>query len=183
MRVPKFPTRRGSLAAAAVVCGLCVTSALAKDPPSDLCSLLTPAQLQKTLNQPFGSADKSTAPSPFLGMPSGAHCEYPAQKGAAVKVVFIAYADPSDTQAKQTFDKLSMYYTPESKPAVGDSAYMDAKGAIHVLKGRVRYYIGIEPVGTSKAAPYVPWATPSGTNSPEKTKVLTDLASAVAAQL
>jgi hypothetical protein len=183
MRIPQFPTLRGMVVAAALVCGLSATSVFAKDPPLDLCSLLTPAQLGKTLNQPFGPADKSTAPSPFRGMPSGMHCEYPAQKGVAVKVVFIAYADPSETQAKQTFDKLAMWYTPESKPAVGDSAYVDSKGAIHVLKGRVRYYIAIEPVGTSKVAPYVPWATPPGTNSPAKTKVLTDLASAVAAQL
>lgn len=183
MRITKFPVLRAVMMVAALMCGLSGAAALAKDPPSDLCSLLTPAQLERTLNQPFGPADKSTAPAPFRGMASGTHCEYPAQKGAAVKVVLIAYVDPSEAQAKQTFDKLATWYSPESKPTVGDSAYMDSKGAIHVLKGKVRYYIAIEPVGTSKVAPYVPWATPPGTNSPAKTKVISDLASAVAAQL
>ena len=98
-------------------------------------------------------------------------------------MVFIAYTDTTEAQATQNFNKLAMWYTPESKPAVGDAAYMDSKGAIHVVKGKVRYYIGIEPVGTSNAAPYMPWATPPGTNSPAKSKALTDLATAVAAQL
>jgi len=167
----------------AIVFGIGSSAALAKDPPADLCSLLTPSQLQKTLSQPFGAPDETKAPAPFRGQASGTHCEYPAQKGAAVKVVFIAYADSSDALAKQNFDKLAMWFAPESKPAVGDAAYMDSKGAIHVLKGKVRFYIAIEPVGTSKMVPYVPWATPPGTNSPAKTKVLTDLASAVAAEL
>jgi hypothetical protein len=170
----------------AVIFGLTGSPALPKDPPADLCTLLTPAQLQKTLNQPFGAPEESRAPAPFRGQVAGNHCEYPAQSGpktASVKVVFIAYADSSEDLARQNFDKLAMWFSPESKPAVGDSAYMDSKGAIHVLKGRVRYYIAIEPHGTSKMTPYVPWATPSGTNSPAKTKVLTDLASAVAQEL
>jgi hypothetical protein len=158
-------------------------AALAKDPPSDICSLLLPTQLEKTLGQPFGAAQKSTAPAPFAGQPSGTECDFPAQKGPAVKVVFIAYVDPSAPDAKQTFDRLAAWYTPKSKPAVGDAAYIDSKGAIHVLKGRVRYYIGIAPMGTSKAAPFVPWLSGQHSDTPAKDDQLKDLAAGVAAQL
>jgi hypothetical protein len=64
-------------------------------------------------------------------------------------VTFIAYVDSSPAQAKQNFDKLSMWFPAKSKPAIGDSAYIDTKGAIHVLKGRVRYYIEISSSGGS----------------------------------
>lgn len=60
-------------------------------------------------------------------------------------VTFIVYLDASSSEAKQTFDKLTMWFAPKSKPAIGDSAYIDTKGAIHVLKGKVRYYISLDP--------------------------------------
>jgi hypothetical protein len=122
-------------------------SAWAKDPPSDLCSLLAPAQLQRTLEQPFGAAAKSKFPAPYPGQPAGTKCEYSSEKGPPVDVTLIAYVDASAAQAKQNFDKLSMWFEPKSKPAIGDSAYIDGEEAIHVLKGRVRYYITIEPLG------------------------------------
>lgn len=60
-------------------------------------------------------------------------------------VDFIVYVDASPSEAKDTFDKLTMWLTPKSKPAIGDSAYIDTHGAIHVLKDKVRYYISLEP--------------------------------------
>lgn len=66
-------------------------------------------------------------------------------------MTFIVYVDASTTEAKQTFDKLSAWYAPKSKPAVGDSAYIDAKGAIHVLKGKTRYYVSVEPANEKQA--------------------------------
>jgi len=130
------------------VCVLSGTAAWAKDPPSDLCSLLTPDQLQKTLGQAFGAAEKGTWPPPFAGQPSGTSCGYSA-KNQHSKVTFIAYVDPSAAQAKQNFDKLSMWFPAKSKPAIGDAAYIDTGGAIHVLKGRVRYYVKLEWSGGS----------------------------------
>jgi hypothetical protein len=171
-----------ALATAALVCTLRIGSALAKDPPSELCSLLTPAQLQSALTATFAAPEKSRAPAPFIGQSAGTHCEYKSDKAAA-KVVLIAYVDPSESQAKTNFDILAKWFEPASKPSVGDSAYMDSKGAIHVLKGKVRYFIAIEPIGTPKAAPYMPWATPSGTASPAKQQVLTSLAATVASEL
>jgi hypothetical protein len=121
-------------------------------PPTDLCSLLAPSQLEKTLGQPFGTPQKSKAPPAYGAQPWGVHCEYTSQKGPDVMVDFIAYEDASASEAKQTFDKLSVWFAPKSKPAIGDSAYIDASHAIHVLKGRVRYYISIDSGGTFTAA-------------------------------
>lgn len=141
----------------------------AKEPPSDTCSLLPASQLQTTLKQPFGAPQRSTAPAAYPGLPSGTECDYLSPQGFARMVVFIAYVDPSSALAKQTFEKLSMWFAPKSKPAgIGDSAYIDNSYAIHVLKGRVRYYINIVPIGTF---------------TPEKEKQLRDLATWVAAQI
>lgn len=114
-------------------------------PPADLCSLLTPAQIQKVIGQPFGAAAESKWPPAYGKQPWGSHCEYTSQKGPNVTVTFIAYAESSADVAKQTFEKLSMWFPPKSKQTIGDSAYIDSGGAIHVLKGKIRYYISMSP--------------------------------------
>lgn len=173
------------LAVVAVICALNVGLVLAKNPPLDVCALLSPAQLQKTLGQPFSSPEKSTAPPAYAGDPSGTQCEFHATQGSSIKVVLIAYVDPSAAHATQTFNKLAAFYKPKSKPAIGDSAYTDANGAIHVLKGSVRYFIDIEPVGASKANPYVSWMgrSQSSPDTSEKEKRVEALATAVAGVL
>ena len=147
MRIAHSLCLRATITVIGLVCVFNSSSAWAKDPPADLCSLLAPAQLEKTLGHPFSSPQKSEAPAPYMGQPSGTKCEYSSEKGASMDVTFIVYVDASPAQAKQNFDKLSMWFAPKSKPSVGDSAYIDAHDAIHVLKGRVRYYIAIEPIG------------------------------------
>src|SRR5579872_3810953 len=112
MRFPRLVIT--TLACAFSVSGV----ALAKDPPADLCSLLTTAQLEKTLAVRFAAPEKTVAPAPFMNIPPGAQCEYKAEGRSSVKVSFIAYADPSAAVAKQTFDRLSMWYAPKSKPKV-----------------------------------------------------------------
>lgn len=109
------------------------------------CSLLTPAQIQKVLGQPFGAPMMGAWPPAFGAQPWGSQCRYSSQKGPHMAVTFIVYLDASSSEAKQTFDKLTMWFAPKSKPAIGDSAYIDTKGAIHVLKGKVRYYISLDP--------------------------------------
>jgi len=148
MRVSRICGVRAALIIIGAVFALTGGSAWAKDPPSDLCSLLTPEQLQKTLGQAFDAAEKGTWPAPYAGQPSGTKCEYSSKKQHS-RVTFIAYVDSSPAQAKQNFDKLSVWFPAKSKPAIGDSAYIDTKGAIHVLKGRVRYYIEISSSGGS----------------------------------
>lgn len=128
-----------------LVVALCGSRAAYAAPPADSCSLLTPAQIQKVLGQPFGQPSESKAPPAYGNQPWGANCEYSSQKGAHVTVVFIAYVEASASEAKQTFDKLSAWFAPKSRPAIGDSAYIDSDNAIHVLKGKVRYYISLDP--------------------------------------
>jgi len=128
------------------------TTAAAKDLPSDVCSLLPPQQLQKTLGQPYGAADKATAPPAYSGQAPGTTCHYTDQKSGRHAVVFIVYADRSPSEAKETFDKLSAWYPAISKPSgIGGSAYIDKNHAIHVLKGSVRYFINVAS-GDSDAA-------------------------------
>jgi len=142
------------------IAGLFVTcmgsGALAHAGPAVGCAMLTPAQIQKVLGQPFGAPSETKAPPAFAKQSSGWNCQYRAQKGGRVQTVtFIVYEDASPAEAKQTFDKLEAWYSltsrrtgqaqPNSKPAVGDEAYMDAKGdAIRVLKGKVRFYVGFD---------------------------------------
>lgn len=123
---------------------ICARSANAA-PPAKGCSLLAPAQIQKVLGQPFGAPAASKAPPAFGKQPWGSHCEYTSQNGPRTRVIFIVYEDASALVAKQTFDTLSMWFAPKSKPPIGDSAYLDARHAIHVLKGNARFFISIEP--------------------------------------
>lgn len=142
-------------------------AASAKDLPSDVCSLLTTQQLQKTLGQAFGAPQKTSAPPAFRGQSAGTNCRY-SDQGGRHEVVFIVYVDGSAAEAQQTFDKLSVWYPASSKPSgIGDSAYIDKSHAIHVLKGAVRYFIS------------------GGSSAPDavRDKQVQDLATAVAAQL
>lgn len=109
------------------------------------CSMLTPAQIQKVLGQPFAAPTVGAWPPAFGTQPWGSQCRYSSEKGSHMVVTFIVYVEASPSEAKQTFDKLTMWFAPKEKPAIGDSAYIDAPGAIHVLKGKVRYYISLDP--------------------------------------
>ena len=142
--------------------------AAAKDLPSDICSLLAPQQLQKTLGQPFGAPQKATAPSPYMGLNSGTNCHFTGQKSSSQGVTFIVYVDRSPAEAMQTFEKLSAWFPATSKPSgIGDSAYIDKSHAIHVLKGSVRYFIEVS----------------SGVSDAMRDKQVQDLAASVAAQI
>jgi hypothetical protein len=142
--------------------------AAAKDLPSDICSLLAPQQLQKTLGQPFGGAQKNTAPPAYSGQPAGTNCDYAGQKNGSQVVTLIVYVDRSQAEAKETFEKLSAWYPATSKPlGIGDSAYIDKNHAIHVLKGSVRYFISVSSQDPGAA----------------REKQVQDLATSVAAQI
>jgi hypothetical protein len=157
------------LALSAPVLLLSPLSLKARSFPPDACSLLTPVQLERVLGQPFELSDRSLAPTSHPGQPPGRECDYTAQKGATRKVVFIAFVDASAAQARETYDKLTSWMAPKSKlPGLWDAAYVDDNHAIHVLKGKVRYYITIVPFGTA---------------TPEREKQLRDLADCVAARI
>jgi hypothetical protein len=159
---------RITLPLAFLVLAFQANAAGAKEPPSDVCSLLTPQLLQKTLGQPFGAPEKSTAPAAYRGQPSGTNCNFSEQKGGSLGVRFIVYVDRSPAEAKQTFEKLSVFFPAESKPSgIGDSAYIDNNHAIHVLKGNVRFFINVS----------------SDASDTTREKQARDLAIAVAAQI
>jgi hypothetical protein len=80
------------------------------------------------------------------------HAAGRAQAPGTPPFAFRVYVDPSTAVAKDTFTKLSAFYAP-NKPVAGnwDIAYLDAHHAIHVQKGKVRYYLNLNPIGTDAA--------------------------------
>ena len=171
MSLPKLSSCcfRVALAALAIAPILHAAAPPAKELPSDTCSLLPERQLQEIFDQSFGRPQRSTAPAAHPGQSVGTECEYTTQSGLARKVIFIVYVDPSAAKAKETFEKLSIWFAPKSQLAgIADSAYIDENHAIHIVKSKIRYYINIIPIGTI---------------TPEKEKQLRDLAAFVSAQI
>ena len=170
MRLPRFPLSDLliALTLAFFLLAFHANAAAAKDLPSDVCSLLSQQQLQKTLGVPFAAPQKASAPAPYANQPTGTNCHFTGQKSSSQAVIFIVYVDRSPGEAKQNFDKLSVWYPSISKPTgIGDSAYIDKSHAIHVLKGSVRYFISLSTNGSDAAMD----------------KQVQDLATSVAAQI
>ena len=136
-----------SLIAATVVVTTCaLASPRATEPPADLCSLLTAAELSKTLGQTYDSPQKSIAPRPFPNTAEGTDCTYKRSKDARErKLVFRAYVDPLPSAAADLFARLSKYFGPPTPiTGVGDQAYFDKNHGLHVLTGKVRFYIAMD---------------------------------------
>jgi hypothetical protein len=124
----------------------------AKDPPPDVCALLPVGQLAKVLGQPFGPPAKTTAPAAAQDHVTGTDCIYQTGAGLPRKLLFRIYLDPSPAVAKDTLNQLSAYFGPNTTVTGNwDNAYLDARHAIHVQKGKVRYYLDIDPIGTDTA--------------------------------
>ena len=142
--------RNLSLIAATFVLTTCaVRSARATEPPDDLCSLLPAAEVSKTLGRAYDSPQKSVAPRPYANTAEGTDCNYLA-KGS--KLWFRAYVDPSASAAADLFARLGKFYSPQTPvPGLGDEAYFDPAHALHVRKGKVRFYINLEPMNFSPA--------------------------------
>jgi hypothetical protein len=120
----------------------------ANEPPTDLCALLPAADVSKILGQNYDSPQKSVAPRPFANTVTGADCNYQSKQGGS-KLWFRAYADPSPAVAADLFAKLSKFYGPPTAvPGLGDEAYFDSAHALHVRKGKVRFYLNLAPIGT-----------------------------------
>ena len=124
--------------------------ARAADPPSDLCSLLPSAMVSKTLGYAYSSPTKSVAPRPFRNTNEGTDCKY--GSGALRLLLFRVYVDPSPTAATDLFARLSRFYGPQTPVnGVGDEAYFDGEHALHVRKGKVRFYLNLTPVDSASA--------------------------------
>ena len=142
-------SKRSLIAATLLVTTCAVHRARATEPPSDLCSLLPAAEVSKTLGRAYDSPQKSIAPRPFPNTATGTDCNYLA-KGS--KLWFRAYVDPSSSAAADLFAKLSKFYGKQTPiTGLGDEAYFDEKHGLHVRKGKVRFYINLEPMDFTPA--------------------------------
>jgi len=135
------------MAAALLVSACAVQLASAVEPPADLCSLLPAAEVSKTLGKTYDSPEKSAAPRPYANTATGTDCNYPA-KGS--KLWFRGYVDPSPSAATELFAKLGKFYSPQTPVSgLGDEAYFDPQHALHVRKGKVRFYLNLDPVDSA----------------------------------
>jgi hypothetical protein len=134
--------------------------ARATEPPIDLCSLLPAAVLSKAVGQTYGAPTATVAPRPFPNTNQGTDCTY---KSGEHSFLFRVYVDPSASASAELFAKLKSYFGRGSTDVsgVGDEAYLDKLGDLHVRKGKVRFFL-------------------SGTRDSKK---LNDLANGIAAQL
>lgn len=111
--------------------------------PEDPCSLLKALQVSSTLGDNYAAPEKSVAPRPFADTAQGTDCQYKTVSGKG-QVLFRVYFDASAAQAADLHARLKMFFGKDSTPArVGDEAYVDEKGAIHVRKGNARYFVSI----------------------------------------
>jgi hypothetical protein len=137
----------------------------ATEPPADLCSLLPVADVNKALGETYDAPQKTAAPPPFANTAEGTDCNYNA-KGS--KLWFRAYVDPSDSNAKDLFARLKMFFRETTQVSgLGDEAYFDQGHGLHVRKGKVRFYLNLDPIG----------------NPDKSDKQLKDLAAKIAARL
>src|ERR1035438_7978523 len=137
------------IAATFLVTTCAVHSARATEPPEDRCSLLPAAEVSKTLGRAYESPQKSVAPRPYANTAEGTDCNYLAK---GTKLWFRAYVDPSPSAAADLFARLGKFYSPQTPvPDLGDEAYFDPAHALHVRKGKVRFYINLEPMNFSPA--------------------------------
>lgn len=113
-------------------------------PPADLCSLLPAAQVSKITGQAYEAPQETVAPRPYANTVAGADCTYKKSKGSG-EILFRAYADPSTSEAASLFAKLGLLYSLQTPIAgLGDKAYFDPNHGLHVLKGRVRFFISMD---------------------------------------
>ena len=126
-----------SLSAAIVIAVACSASgAHAADLPSDLCSLLPVSDVSRIVGKAYGGPQSSTAPRPYANTNAGTDCSY------TPNLLFRIYVDDSPAQATDLFARLKMFYGPPTPvEGIGDEAYFDARHAIHIRKGKVRYYL------------------------------------------
>ncbi len=132
------------IAAAVAATALVVQPAQATGLPPDLCSLLPAADVTKTLGQAYDAPQESVAPRPFANTNTGTDCNYESKGAAAGKLWFRVYVDPSPSAATDLFARLQAFYSPPTAvPNLGDEAYFDPEHALHVRKGKVRFYINL----------------------------------------
>lgn len=141
--------RRFLLIAVCVVgAAFVVQPARAAGLPADLCSLLPASDVSKTLGQPYDAPQESVAPPPFAKTNTGTDCNYQSKGASAGKLWFRVYVDPSPSAATDLFARLKAFYSPPTAvPHLGNEAYFDPEHALHVRKGKVRFYLNLTFTG------------------------------------
>jgi hypothetical protein len=132
--------RTSWIIAAFFIASLAAPLARAGDLPSDLCSLLPTAVVNKSLKGTFAGPEKKVAPRPFRDTVEGTDCVY--RNGGEV-LLFRIYVDPSVESAKDLFARLKQYFGAGSTSVtdIGDEAYLDQNHGLHVRKGKVRFFL------------------------------------------
>ena len=121
--------------------------------PAHLCALLPTADVSKTLGHAFSAPQESVAPRPFPNANTGTDCNYQSKGAPEGKLWFRVYVDPSPSAATALFARLRMFYSPPTPvPHLGDEAYFDPQHALHVRKGKVRFYLNLTPLSDPAAA-------------------------------
>jgi hypothetical protein len=116
--------------------------ARATDLPADLCSLLSASEIGRVMGRNYEAPVKTVAPSAFHNSVEGTGCDYNAR---GTHFYLRVYVDPSASDAAALFDKLGRFFSPQrSVESVGDKTYFDKDGGLHVLKGRVRFFLEAE---------------------------------------
>jgi hypothetical protein len=81
---------------------------------------------------------KSVAPRPLANSVVGTDCRYNGRN----PLWFRIYYDGSANDATTLFAKLKVFYSPNTPASgIGDEAYFDKEGALHVRKDNVRFYL------------------------------------------
>jgi hypothetical protein len=115
------------------------SAARAATPPADPCTLLSAAEVSRTMSGSYSPPQESVAPRPFENTVEGKDCHYRAMGG---ELLFRIYFDPSVDEAAKLFAQLKMFYSPpQPVTGVGDEAYFDSRHGLHARKGNVRYFL------------------------------------------
>ncbi|MGB9029029.1 MAG: hypothetical protein WCC27_02830 [Acidobacteriaceae bacterium] len=132
-------THSGKLSWIAAALLVTTCAARAATPPADPCTLLSAAEVSRTMSGSYSPPEESVAPRPYANTAEGKDCHYRAMGG---ELLFRIYYDPSPDEATKLFAQLRMFYSP-SQPVtgVGDEAYFDSRHGLHARKGNVRFYL------------------------------------------
>jgi hypothetical protein len=131
------------VAAALIGATTMVPTVRAATAPADPCSLLTAADVSKSMGQTYGAPEKTVAPRPYANSVQGTDCHYTSATGSGA-LLFRIYFDPSAADATTLFAKLKMFYSPPTRvPGIGDETYFDPHHGVHVRKGNVRFFLNL----------------------------------------
>ncbi len=123
---------------AILAASMCAAHAATTEPP-DPCSLLSAAEVSRTMSGSYSPPQATVAPRPFANTVQGKDCRYHAMGG---ELLFRIYFDPTPDEATRLFAQLRMFYSPANPVSgVGDEAYFDSGRGLHVRKGNVRYFL------------------------------------------